>query len=98
MKREFGARGARRPAEACLLVFAEPLIERDLLKCRIKRAALAGRLGREGGAEKQEYETADHPTFYSTCVPISWEISFNSTHRQTVTHSAAWPRDLRLCL
>jgi hypothetical protein len=70
VKREFGAGDARRPAEAGLVAFAEPLIEGELFKRRIKCAALAGRQGREASAEEQEYETAKHPTFYSTGVAI----------------------------
>jgi len=73
VKREFGARDARRPAEAGLVAFAEPLIEGDLFECRLKRAALAERLGHEGSAEEQEYETAGHPTFYSTGAALSQE-------------------------
>jgi hypothetical protein len=65
VKREFGAWDARRPAKVCPAVFAEPLIEGDLFKCRIKGAAPAGRLGHEGSAEEQECEAADHSTFYS---------------------------------
>jgi hypothetical protein len=68
VKREFGARDARRPAEAFLVALAEPLIEGDLFKGRIKRAALNGRRGYEGHAEEQEYETADQRIFYSTDV------------------------------
>jgi hypothetical protein len=50
-------------------VFAEPLIEGDLFKCRVKRAEPAGRLSHAGDTEEQEYETVDHSTFYSFAEP-----------------------------
>ncbi len=54
VKGEFGAGDARRPAEGRLVAFAEPLIEGQLFKGRIKRATLTGRLGQEGSAEEQD--------------------------------------------
>jgi hypothetical protein len=65
VKREFGAGDTHAPVKVRLNAFAEPLIEGDLSKCRINRAALAGRLGQQGSAEAQEYEIADHSSFYN---------------------------------